>query len=184
MGDIDEGWAIVIAALWATLGWLYAARKNREALRDQQTYALLQRHNEWPKFDENLLRVREMIRANDLPVPSDKARLDDIKILDFILDYYEYLSSSVWLGYISEDMLKECELSRIENISSKLSVYIKANRIESASDEIWLNLQLLAARWRWIGQGSQSSYDRAVEWLILKPCPSLAHEKIRLSLAP
>ncbi|MFL6857669.1 MAG: DUF4760 domain-containing protein [Allosphingosinicella sp.] len=144
---MDEGIAVIIAAILAILGIFYASRQQRKMLRKQHTYQVIEKLNDWPVFDQNLDFASSLIKADKVPRlcrDHDKENCDKI---DFLLNYYEFLSAAVIAGDIDESLVRRVEESRLCRLYLKFLPYVQENRDDRDSDKIWENLEFLCYRW-------------------------------------
>jgi hypothetical protein len=165
---VDQGLAVLIAASMGTLGILFTGRQQQRLQRRQHTFRVIERHNEWLVFDAALERVGYLTRNGRVPRRDERFRGRDIETIDFLLNYYEFLSSGIWCGDIDEALVRECEIGRLRRVHDKLADYIAWNRDESGSATMWRNLEQLAARWKQFPEGPDS-LARSVEYLIGHP---------------
>ena len=103
-----------------------------------------------------------------MPTRDETSRDDDIETIDFLLNYYEFLSSGIWCGDIDEALVRETEIGRLRRIHDKLADYIAWNREEGDSETMWRNLEQLAARWTRFPEGPDALV-RLAEYLIGHP---------------
>ena len=169
---MDEGIAVLLAAALATIGIGFSGRQQRSLQRRQHTYQVLDRHNDWPLFDSNLIHVGHLVRDGRVPSRDEPGREDDIERIDFILNYYEFLSAAIWNGDIEEALVRECERGRIIRLSTTLAAYIRWNR-DTFSLTMWTHLDRLAARWEKFPTGT-TGLDRGLEYMLGRPLASLS----------
>jgi len=165
---IDQGLAVLIAASMGTLGILFSGRQQQRLQRRQHTFRVIERHNEWQMFDAALERVGFLTSTDRVPRRGERFRHRDTETIDFLLNYYEFLSSGIWCGDIDEALVRECEIGRFRRIHDKLAEYIAWNRKEGESMTMWRNIEQLAARWKQFPEGPDS-LARFFEYMIGHP---------------
>nr|WP_255536445.1 DUF4760 domain-containing protein [Pacificimonas pallii] len=138
----------------------------------------MQRHTDWPSFDEKLRFVRLLADKGAFPDITNlvlQADRDAMHEIDYILDYYEYVAVAVWNGTLDENFVKECENSRFQHLSDKLKPYIEQNRTLANSDDVWRSLETLADRWKRIDAGTYRDWphDRLLSLLLMRPVPPM-----------
>ena len=144
---IEEGLAIIIAAVLAIAGIVYTARQQRRMLRKQHTYQVLDKLNDWKEYEDNLDFAASLIKEGKVPNTCKAADKKACDKLDFLLNLYEFLASAIISGDIDEGLVKYVERDRLSRIYLKFIGYVHQNRAERDNDRIWENLEFMCHRW-------------------------------------
>src|SRR5687767_5469907 len=99
---MDPGFAVLISALFATVGWLYNGRIQRIMNRRQHTYQIIIRQQDDEEVKSALKVLRKVLRAGAPPRQGDPLSGDTMETLDFLLNRYEFIAAAVWCGDIDE----------------------------------------------------------------------------------
>lgn len=166
MATFDEGWAVILAAVFAILGIFYTSRQQRKMLRKQHTFQVLDKLNDWKEFDRCLDKAARMARDGRIPSISRDADRPDCETIDFLLNYYEFLASAIICGDIDEELTRRMERARLCRIYLRFLPYIAENRIDSRSVHLWENLEFMCYRWSF---PEEDRFDRLVDTVRLRP---------------
>jgi len=145
---MDEGIAVLIAAAMAILGILYSSRQQRKLLRKQHTYQVLDKMNDWPKFEADLDFASALIKEKRIPRICDEAHKKDCERIDFLLNQYEFLSAAIISGDMDEGLVRGVEESRLTRIFLKFIDYIQENREDRDTLIMWENVEFMCYRWK------------------------------------
>jgi Domain of unknown function (DUF4760) len=157
---MNEGLAIIVAAILAILGIFYTSRQQRKLLRKQHTYQVLDKLNDWGEFQENYDFAASLIKSGD-PVPESHEHR-----IDFLLNYYEFLAAAIIAGDIDEALVRRVEESRLCRLFLKLLPYVEQNRRELASEKLWENMEFICHRW---AVHQDDEFEAAMTALALRP---------------
>lgn len=139
--------AILAAAILATVGWIYTARKSRMLMRRQHTFNALLQASFDERFQTSLDNIRDHIRAGcfpDLNLADNETLKRDVV---FLLNHYEFLAAGIRLGDISEKLLKDSERGTIISLfktSEPFILAVKDNRKRMTTFE---HIEWLYERW-------------------------------------
>lgn len=144
---MDEGIAVIVAAIMAILGIFYSGRQQRKMLRKQHTFQVIEKLNGSKELDKHVDYASKMLKTNTVPRLCDENNEADCEKIDFLLNYYEFLACAVVSGDIDEELVRLMERSRLCRSYLQFIPYIEENRQERGSDQLWENLEFIAYRW-------------------------------------
>lgn len=171
---MDEGIAVIIAACLAILGIMYASRQQRKMLRKQHTYQVIEKLNDWKDFDERMDFASGLIRAGKVPTLCDEAHKENCDKIDFLLNYYEFLSSAIIAGDVDEGLVRRVEETRLSRLYLKFIEYVRENRDERDSRLLWENLEFMCYRWK---LERDDAFGAIVTWFALRPSTARFHQQ-------
>lgn len=163
---MDQGIAILITAAVAVFSLFATSAFSRRLLRKQHTYRVLEKMNDWDRFDEALSGASKLIHHDLIPrlnCAEDEPACD---MLDFLLSHYEFIAASIICGDVDERLVKKVEESRMCRVYLKFIDYVDSNRIDRKNDQIWENLEFMAYRW---AVEKTDSFDNWLEWIAGRP---------------
>jgi hypothetical protein len=109
---------------------------------------VLDKINDWEKFDKDLDFASGLIKAGRIPRLCDKRQKPTCDRIDFLLNHYEFLSAAIISGDMDEGLVRRVEESRLTRMFLKFIDYIAENRDERASNGMWENLEFICYRWK------------------------------------
>ena len=137
--------AILIAALLATLGWLYTTRRQWDLSRRQHTFNALLTMGFSKEFLELFEEIAPAIRSNSLSPPLDDRKATELMT---ILNHYEFLAAGIRNGDIDEKLLRDSEGGTIIGLVEASQDYIKDIRQIRNRNTVYEHLDWLYRRWK------------------------------------
>ena len=144
---VDQGIAILVTAIVAVTSIFLTGVFNRRLARKQHTYRILEKMNDWERFDQAFLRAAKIIQARRIPKMNCTEDEEDCDTLDFILNYYEFIAAAILSGEVEEELVRRVEESRMCRVYLRLIDYIFQNRVARQNETIWEHLELITFRW-------------------------------------
>lgn len=163
---MDQPQAILTAATMAILGILYTARQQRKAIRKQHTYGVLDKLNDWEKFDTNYDYARKLMKAGEVPSSRKTSGRESAERIEFLLNHYEFLSACIIRGDIDESLVRLVEEGRLTRVFLKFMPYVEEVRSDLNSKEIWENVEFICHRW---AVEPRDPFDSALSGFLLRP---------------
>jgi hypothetical protein len=163
---LDEGIAVILAAVMAILGIFYTARLQRKMLRKQHTFQVIDKLNGWKELDECADFAAKLIRAGKVPTLCDDIHAESCEKIDFLLNYYEVLASAVICGDVDEELVFRMERGRLTRAYLAFIPYIDENRQDMLSLKLWENLEFLTYRWL---SAKGDAFETLVDQMRLRP---------------
>ena len=136
--------AILIAALLATLGWLYTTRRQWDLSRRQHTFNALLTMGFSKEFLKLVEEISPAIRSNSLSPPLDDTKAKELMT---ILNHYEFLAAGIRNGNIDENLLRDSEGGMIIGLVEASQDYFKEIRQKRGRNAIYEHLDWLYRRW-------------------------------------
>ena len=146
---LQPEYAILIGALFATIGWLYSARRARMLSKKQHTMTLMITSN----FNDGFLNDRKRISPNLLKtvqMPEIFSSKEEIEIqtsLRRVLNHYEFVSAGIRNGDVDEELFKLSERGTIIMVFSNMEDYILKLRNKRGRKLIYEHIEWLYYRW-------------------------------------
>lgn len=163
---LDEGFAVIIAAILAILGILYSSRQQRKLLRKQHTFQIIDKLNGWSELEECVSLAARLRRDVRIPTICDSDHKSDCDKLDFLLNYYEVLASAIICGDIDEELVRRMERGRFTRTYLSFLPYIEEARDELDSLQVWENLEFITYRWV---SSKGDPFDNLIDQFFLRP---------------
>lgn len=158
--------AILIAAGLATMGWVYAARRQRFLARKHHTFNVML-HTSWnDKFGEAFLTLAPYIKECNLPNLDSDDQKDLRSVVRRILNHYEFISAGVRNGDIDETLLRDSERGTIIALFKCCHNHIYAVRDTRDRQTVYEHLEWLKRRW---DDQKPSGMQRAAEFALCRP---------------
>jgi hypothetical protein len=172
--------AALLAIIFASIGWLYAARRSRDLSRKQHTFNALLQASFNERYHRELTALRPYFRSGQLPDFSDPANAQLGESLSFILNHYEFIAAGVRSGDISERLLRDSERSTVIKIFEVSNKYIAGLRDMRSRQSHFEHLEWLYVRWK---EKPPSKWQCFVEWVLARPLYHDRHQWIALVVA-
>lgn len=157
-------WSIVISAVVAILGWLYAARRQRNLSRKQHTFnAVL-----WGSTNDRYIAAMDKIRPRmQAGQPIQVVALDDAEqtAVRFLLNHYEFIAAAIRIGDIDEQLFKWAERSIVVLLFTVFEPYVYTRRSDRNRDTMFEHIEWLKRRWT----QTLPWYKRWIEAMRAKP---------------
>ena len=148
MGILQPADAILVAAVFATSGWVYTARKSRTLARKQHTInILLNSSMSAMKISAQDTLRKYLDETHDFPQKDSDDYNSIIPDLRFLLNHYEFIAAGIRRGDIDEFLVLDTERRSILTAYEKTKHYIFALRNDRRSQSIYEHLEWLHARW-------------------------------------
>jgi hypothetical protein len=138
---------ILFAALLATVGWLYAARRQRVLSRKQHTFNALLQASFNKDFQEAQNAVRPHTRSGALPDLNEANNQKLKEQVGFLLNHYEFLAAGIRNGDIAEELLKDSERGTILRLYETAQPFIGAVRDNRKRRATFEHIEWLYDRW-------------------------------------
>jgi hypothetical protein len=161
---MDEGLAVIVAAILAILGIFYASRQQRKMLRKQHTFQVIEKLNASKELDGHVEFAARLVQSGKVPRLCDEVHQDSCERIDFMLNYYEFLACAIICGDIDEELVKRMERSRLCRSYLLFIPYVEENR-EERGEGLWENLEFICYRWT----VHPDAYNRLIERFLLRP---------------
>jgi hypothetical protein len=166
---MDEGLAIIAAAVMAILGIFYTSRQQRKLTRKQHTYHLIERMDESAALDRELEFARSLIDDGKIPRFGDAATAAEAGRLDSLLNTYEVLACGIVSGDVDEALVRRMERLRLCRLYLRLLPYVEDNRAGLNDPSIWENMEYICYRWT---VAAYDPFDAAMSTVLLRPSMS------------
>lgn len=145
---MQPGIAILVAAVLATVGWMFTARRNRTIARKHHTFNVLLTMSFNDVFIEAYETLAPAIKNKKLPKSLDGRSNNDLRnATKIILNHYEFLAAGVRNGDLDEKLLKDSERSMVVHLYEGCGEFIYAVRDNRKRQTINEHLEWLAMRW-------------------------------------
>jgi len=161
---MDTGIAILISAAAATCGWFFYNRAQRQTNRRHQTFQIFHDYRLGGNRAEDITKIHDLVKANNLPDPYDQDRRNEVRLIDDVFNYYEFVAASVFNGDMDEAIVKSCEQSMITSFVKDLKPYVTASQENQPT--VFNNLLALANRWE---NNHLTWLHRLYEWWKMRP---------------
>ena len=171
---VDQGIAILVTAFVAVVSIFLTGLFNRRLARKQHTYRVLEKMNDWERFDAAFLKASNLIQARKIPSLSCNEDESDCDTLDFILNHYEFLAAAILTGDIEEKLVRSVEESRMCRVFLRLHTYVSQNRVARGNEKMWEHLELIVYRWLKEPKPERASW---IEMAIGKPLHQNFHNE-------
>ena len=162
--------ALVLMAgiVFATCGWLYAARRQRTTMRKQHTFNALMAATFENKYQDALDDCRQHLSAGVFPDLSDGQNEQLRKSVRFLMNHYEFLAAGIRNGDIHEKLLKDSERGTVVRLfeTAENCGYVTTVRNRRKRQTIFEHLEWLYERWE---ERPVPWWQFAFEWLINRP---------------
>lgn len=170
--------SILLAAILATTGWIYTARRQRALARRQLSFDVLQRMSLDPTLRSARQNVSNEIRSEkglpenweaeiEAASEKEKKRLmavrDDLRI---VLNNYETMAANIRRGDMVEYMLKDTQRGSFISTFQAAEFTIDKTRQSRANKRIYEHMEWLYDRWTTNQPGPLRA---SLEWLRGKP---------------
>jgi len=162
------GIAILLASVFATIGWWWTSRTQQVTARRHHTFNIFLEYRFKGGIAIAIDRLAEITDADNIPSPKDNTRKDDVAFIDQLLDHYEFVSAAILNGDLDEQLFKSCDCSMIVRLPEKLKDYI--NKSQQGQETVYANLIALSNRWRF---QQPTIIERIYEYFMFRPCLEL-----------
>lgn len=157
--------AVLIAAAFATAGWLYTARRQRALARKQHTLNVMLQAGFNKEFRDAQTAVRPHISAKKCPDILDPTN-EDRENFRIILNHYELISAGIRNGDFDERMVRDSQRGSFVAAWETCEPVIFKMRDDRRRQTTYEHFQWLYRRWekkppRW--------YQIAWEWVWSAP---------------
>ncbi len=173
---MEIGSAIILGAVLASAGWVFAQRQNRRLSRLEHTFDVLNSYRQNKEHWDTISEVISLAKNKRLPAPDEAGRENDIAALQRLLVHYEFIAVGIFSGGLDEAMIRECDRGNIVNLNKNGQPFIQALRATRKRDTIYRNLQDIAERW---DDKPPELYKRAVEYFLMRPLRPLFWKRLR-----
>lgn len=166
MGDISPQLLTAISICFATLGWIWAAKRARALSRKQHTFNALLQASFNQQYQMAHVAVRPYVRGKkklDWDLPRNRQLKDQFT---FLLNHYEFLAAGVRNGDISESLLKDSQRGVIISLYAYCEPYIESLRSDRHKQALFEHLEWLYMRWH---EAPPKFIQRTCEILISRP---------------
>lgn len=173
--------ATMFGIMFATVGWLYGARRNRNLSRKQHTFNALLQASFNDRYHKELGVMRPHFRKGVLPDIKKRDEEDTLRdSLVFILNHYEFLAAGIRNGDISEKLLRDSERGTVIKIFEVSHKYIATVREERNRATHFEHLEWLFVRWK---EKPPSLLQCVVERVLARPLYHDRHRWAALTIA-
>lgn len=139
--------AILIAAVLATLGWLYTGRRARNLARKQHSMNLLLQASFNNDMRNALHELSPHLRACKIPNVESEQDENILKKLRFLLNHYEFVAAGIRNGDLDEELIRDSERGTILTLFECSKDYIESLRNTRRRRAIYEHLEWLHKRW-------------------------------------
>jgi hypothetical protein len=138
--------AILVAAFFATLGWLYAARRARSLSRKQHTINVLLQALFVKDYQEALKAVGSTRTSGfpDLNMPENAALKAQFLL---VLNFQEFVAAGLRNGDLDESMIRDCMRGTVVNLFEFCHDYIWTLRNTRRRRASFEHIEWLYRRW-------------------------------------
>ena len=169
----------LIAASFATLGWVYILRRNRALSRKQHTFNALLQVSFNPLYHEHMATIRQFVVSGELPEILKDEHAKERRSLQFVLNHYEFIAAGFRNGDISERLLRDSERGTIVRLFQVSGKYVASVRDERARRVTYEHLEWLYVRWH---ERKPTLWQEIVEWIIQRPLYHDSYKWIALGI--
>ena len=166
--QIDTPIAILVAASFATMGWLWTGRRMRALSRKQHTFTVLFQSSLNEVHMDAVKAITPHIRI--FTCPDLNAEENKIVAMAFrkILNHYEFIAAAIRNGDFDERLFRDTERATILGVFETCEKYIYAVRTDRRRQTIYEHLEWLHRRWEGKPPGR---IQYCIEWLHGRPLP-------------
>lgn len=161
---MEPGTSILVAAGVAVLGWVYTNRTTQHTSRRQHTFQFFYDFKMDDKNSDETQKTMDLARNKNIPNPFDETRQDDYRLIDKVLDHYEYVSSAIFNGDMDESFVFSVDGSMFIELAKAFNQYITDSRERQPS--VYCNLTNLADRW---ASDNRTWLQSLYEWWKMRP---------------
>jgi hypothetical protein len=161
--------AVLIGSGFATLGWLYTARRARVLAKKQHTINVMLQTSLNDRFLEAKTKIAPSLRQ--LTCPEDVINRKDEELRShfrLILNHYEFIAAGLRNGDLHERLVRDSERSTIVMLFKSCKKYIWACRDDRSRMSMYEHLEWLYIRWE---ERPPNLVRRVLEAVALRPFP-------------
>ena len=167
IGPLGSELAILIAAGFATLGWLYTARRARTLSRKQHTVNIIVQAYFNKEYREALTAIASTLRPGTCP---DLTQQDNNVLLQhfrMVMNHYEFLGAGIRNGDFDEQLLIDSQRGSIVQLVETCRTHIYRVRDSRRRQAIYEHIEWLYNRWE---KKPPGCFQRIFEWCRGRPC--------------
>lgn len=149
LGAVETSAAIILSIIFATLGWLYTARRQRSSMRKQHTFNALLTASANKDYQHSLDAIRNYINSGSLP-DLHAAENESIRVaVVYLLNHYEFLAAGIRNGDISERLLRDSERGTVVRLfeAAERCGFVQSVRDNRKRRSIFEHIEWLYERW-------------------------------------
>lgn len=156
--------AILTGASFATVGWVYTARRQRTLARKQHTITVILQANFNADFRSAMMI---MATAQATPCPCDLAKNIELKeAFQLIMNHYEFIAAGLRNGDFDERLIRDSQRATMLTIYEWGKDFIWGLRTSRRRQSIYEHLEWLHKRWE---TKPPKWYQRFIEYCRGKP---------------
>lgn len=146
--EITSPNAIMVSAILATVGWLYAARRSRALSKKQQTINIILNANLNELFLSKRAKIAPYLIAGTIKeTVLDQEDRELRSVLRDILNHYEFVAAGLRNGDFDEKLIKDSEKSTYTFLFKACERYIYTLRYDRERRAIYEHLEWVYIRW-------------------------------------
>jgi len=176
---MDTGWAILLSASFASVGWYVTNRNQQIMSRRQHTYRVFEDYRNKTEHTDSLKTVYQLAFDENIPNHLDKARADDIKKIIYVLNHYEFIAAAIFNGDVDEGFFRSCELTTIMRLPLYCEVFIDERKEFRKQRTAYKNLIDLSTRW--MDPRQRTPMVRLYEYFMMRPYRKLLKNEINIA---
>lgn len=141
-------YAVLVAALLATVGWIFTARRNWQLSRKQHTINVILQANLSQEYLSNRAKVAPMIKRGSCDVGVLDGTDGSLEIsLRRVLNHSEFVAAAIRNGDFDERLMRDAEQASYVQLFKVCQPYIEKLRRERQRATLYEHLEWLSARW-------------------------------------
>ena len=166
--QVGSSTVLFIGVVFATVGWLYTARRQRTVMRKQHTFNAIMEATFNEKYQKALDDCRPHIREGKFPNLDDDENAQLRHSIRFLMNHYEFLAAGIRNGDIHENLLKDSERGTVTKLfeTSDDSGFVVSVRDQRKRRSIFEHMEWLYERWE---EKPVPWWQKAFEMLIGRP---------------
>ncbi len=161
---VEAPTAALIAAAFATIGWLYTARRARTLSRKQHTINVILQSSFNKDFNEASVKLIPLIKNGNIDSLQDTS--PEREAFRLVANHYEFLSAGIRNGDFDEQLMRDCVRAQLVEFYNKSSKFIWKQRDSRRRQTIYEHLEWLYVRWEKV---KPRFYQRWFECLLSRP---------------
>ncbi len=160
--------AILTAAVLATAGWLYTARRARTLARKQHTINVIFQGNINEHLRETMHDVMTMVRTGPCPDLLAQERIESRRSFQVIANHFEFIAAGIRNGDFDERLVIDSQRATMLTFYEWARDFIWRLRDTRRRATTYEHLEWLHARWETHPPGRT---QRLLEWARGYPSP-------------
>jgi len=170
---MDTGWAILLSAGIASVGWYVTNRNQQVMSRRQHTYRVFEDYRTEEVYTD-CVKTTYRLAPDNIPNPADDKRITDIEKIIYVLNHYEFIAAAIFNGDVDEGFFKSCEYTTIVRLPLWYEKFIKERIKIRKQKTAYKNLIDLSSRW--LDTRQKTTMNRIYEFFMMRPYRKLPNK--------